>query len=76
VLRKRLQAYIIDTLPDQARITFDLESLDDGQIEAALLEIAGEIWSLLMFSNKDTSVMARSLVEPYTSPPDIMTRGC
>lgn len=72
-LRKRLQRHIVETPSTSSRISLDFEGYDDDQIEAALLEIAGEIWALLRFSrNPEASMMLKSLVEPYTAPPDII----
>ncbi len=72
-LRKRLQRHIVETPSTSARISLDFEGYDDDQIEAALLETAGEIWALLRFSrNPEASMMLKSLVEPYTAPPDII----
>lgn len=72
-LRKRLQRHIVETPSTSARISLDFEAYEDDQVEAALLEIAGEIWALLRFSrNPEASMMLKSLVEPYTAPPDLI----
>lgn len=72
-LMKRLQRHIVEAPSSSARIRLDFEGYEDDQVEVALLEIAGEIWALLRFSrNPEASKMLKSLVEPYTAPPDII----
>lgn len=72
-LRKRLQRHIVESPLSSARISLDFEAYDDDEVEAALLEIAGEIWALIRFSrHPEASRMLRSMVEPYTGPPDII----
>lgn len=71
-LRKRLQRHIVGTQSSSARFSLDFEAYEDDQVEAALLEIAGEIWALLRFPRIWKDQLLKSLVEPYTAPPDII----
>lgn len=75
-LRARLQGHIDETRSNNGRVSLDFEGCDTEQIEAALLEIAGEIWSLHRFSRDErTLMMLGSLVDPYTLPPLDIGRG-
>lgn len=69
-LRTRLRAHIDHTRSANGRIYLDFHAYDEEQVETALLEIAGEIWSLRRFARDEWSrTMLGSLVEPYTQPP-------
>lgn len=74
-LRRRLTPYLC---PDRtgSDTKFDFSALDEAATERHLLELAGEIWSLIRFA-KDPEIagMLERLVAPYTRPASLVVRS-
>ncbi len=75
-LSERLDSYICAGNSVGRMIQFDFSDLDDASAERWLLDIAGEIWSLIRFTkDQDLADMLRRLVEPYTLPAPSVVGG-
>lgn len=58
------------------RVRFDFSDFDHETLEDCLLQVAGEIWTIVMLSNDPVaSKPLRSLVVDYTVPRPLIVRG-
>ena len=75
-LLNRFEPYICTANSTTLKTHFDVSRLDDIAAEQHLLEIAGEIWSLIRFA-RDQAIadMLQRLVAPYTQPGPIVVEG-
>ena len=66
---QRLSAYQVVDPASPTRIGFDFADLEYDQLENLLLQVAGEIWLLIMASeDRDIVETLRGLIMPYTMP--------
>lgn len=71
-LRSRMARYVAAGRPGY-ETKFDFSALDAAAAEQYLLEMAGEIWSLIHFAkDPETAGMLERLVAPYTQPASLV----
>ncbi|MBA4334876.1 MAG: hypothetical protein C0420_08170 [Methylobacterium sp.] len=72
VLRNRLAPYL-SAERGGAETKLDFSALDAATAERHLLDMAGDIWSLIHFAkDSDAARLLERLVAPYTRPPSLL----
>lgn len=73
---QRLRAYQVVDPASPTRIGFDFAGLEYDQLENLLLQVAGDIWLLIMAGeDRDIVETLRCLIGPYTIPRPVVV-GC